>query len=1119
MSAYGVGLSQDVTKVLESPPAVNVVLEPIAPTAVAAQGAPTSNVGAPLAGAPRRERESSLRPAPDLAPRPEQPKMEEPVPNEKADEIVGAFPEPDIVREIAEAAPAATTPPVVADDFATQSAAEPEHDADSFSDVSERPAEDAEGPLRSSAVGPAVTATARTSRPAASATATEPKIHPPSLDASEMPAEAAEEPGRPSPGRPSPVAAPSLTAIPNAPSMSRPAAQTPAAQQEILEQPDQEPQPQPQPQPAPASTVKTSAGIADSPALPSPSPPPAPPAPPPAESISLKEFHKVAAEAAIQAGHAYVEAGKQAQVTLKDLLSLREKEGPPVTLTVDQVATAAFLLLLGVQLLLLPLFMPSTFRLLYSVFWGLFVGLALSFLFYYNRKRKEEANELLATNLGLKGVQMVAAGIPAVFTVSEEEKMEWLNSLVKEMWPFVDKGVCQMIKDITAQMMPGILAGLPGFLEGKVKSVGFKHLTFGAMPMRVESIKVDKDGNDGLVMELSVKWCGDPNITLAIEIPGGQKLCPRVLDISFAAKVRVVLRPLVPRLPGFVAAMATVPKPPLIKYRLDFGRALGGSVAPLAVTPVVNYFLRGVLDRMLLWPNRIVVPILQETAQDAAEVQKLMRRVRGMVRVCVLRGKQLKGLGITETAVLELTTDTEHYESTPPRAAVSPEELKAVGGRVELLTNPELITWNHTVHLLVQEPESQTLRVEAFDMNTSKEDKKVSASSRRAVGRALVKLGRVCKAAAAAAAAEGATEPLPVRVQLGEGDWGSAGGPGKGAGTIMLQMSYFPCEEFTREQVLSTDKGIIVVRLLAIAGLTPSAAGSVTAYASFATTASKRDGKASWKTAKKYWTLAGHVSQLKARLAKLDAARQRDVREGNVGEAEAKAAEMRALQAEIDGAADKSRVTDRRVTLDYSMETQSGQSFYRVTEKIERKGKKAAAGGAGPGAEGGQQPQQQQAVDSETDGGGGADGTDDGEGAEGDRGLGGGGLVDNCVLIKVVQEGRVKRAAETLGVAEVPVSRIRNGHCLNPVSGKMEYGLLLPKWQNYNPDGSRPAAATSERESEWGFPVEGSAGVRVWAVLRWVPCLEKAACSDDELDEADEAAFVNAPPSSIKPPA
>ncbi|GLI60523.1 hypothetical protein VaNZ11_002529 [Volvox africanus] len=767
-----------------------------------------------------------------------------------------------------------------------------------------------------------------------------------------------------------------------------------------------------------------------------------------AGSVDMKKLQQVAAEAAKQVGQAYLEAGNQARVTLKDLLTLREKEGPPVTLTVDQIATAAFFLLIGLHLLILPIFLPSTFRLLYSLLLGLLAGFCISFLFFHNGKKKAEVNELLGTDLGLKGVQLVAGGVPAMFNVSDTEKLEWLNAFVKEVWPFVDKGVCNMIKDITAQTMPGVLASLPNVLSGTVKSVGFKHLTFGAMPIRVESIGVQQQHNDGLVLELAVKWCGDPNITLAIEIPGGQKLCPRVLDISFAATLRVVLRPLVPRLPGFVALMATVPKPPLIKYRLDFGKAMGGAVAPMAVTPVVNYFLRGVLDRMLVWPNRIVVPILQETPQDAAEVQKLMRRVRGMVRVCVLSGKKLKDLSPTDNAIVELTADTEHYESTPPRSAVSLEEWKAADGKLDRLNNTEIVTWNHYIYLLVQEPESQMLRLEAFDL-TEGRAREGAITGRRSIGRALVKLGRLCKAGM-----DGVHVDQSVRMQLGENDWGSPGGPGKGAGSILLGVSYFSCEDFTQEQVLAAKKGIITCRLLAIGGLSPGVNNNVTAYASVNLTSHKKTGQESCRTARRMWTLAGHVAQLKAQMKKLELARERDLRDGDSVAAEAKAAEMRVLQEDVDTAAEKNKT--RLVTLDYSMETYSMSFFYNVTEQLE----------------------------------------DTGE--------------ENQLKIKVIQEGRVKRTAETIGAVEVPVSRIKNSYCLNPLSGKKEYGLYIQKWQGFDPEtpGNQPP------ESEWGLPLLGSASGRVWMVARWLPYIEAV---QQEVDGEEAAAFVNALPSTIKP--
>ncbi len=51
-----------------------------------------------------------------------------------------------------------------------------------------------------------------------------------------------------------------------------------------------------------------------------------------------------------------------------------------------------------------------------------------------------------------------------------------------------------------------------------IKHIGFKQLTFGDAPFRVESIWVNDDGKHGLELEVGIRWCGDANITLAIEV-------------------------------------------------------------------------------------------------------------------------------------------------------------------------------------------------------------------------------------------------------------------------------------------------------------------------------------------------------------------------------------------------------------------------------------------------------------------------------------------------------------------------------------------------------------------------------------------------------------------------
>ena len=53
-------------------------------------------------------------------------------------------------------------------------------------------------------------------------------------------------------------------------------------------------------------------------------------------------------------------------------------------------------------------------------------------------------------------------------------------------------------------------------------------------------------------------------------------------------------------------------KPPQIKFKLDFGKALGSGYTAKAVRLWLDPFLRETLADLIVWPNRIVVPILPE---------------------------------------------------------------------------------------------------------------------------------------------------------------------------------------------------------------------------------------------------------------------------------------------------------------------------------------------------------------------------------------------------------------------------------------------------------------------------------------------------------------------------
>ena len=75
-------------------------------------------------------------------------------------------------------------------------------------------------------------------------------------------------------------------------------------------------------------------------------------------------------------------------------------------------------------------------------------------------------------------------------------------------------------------------------------------------------------------------------------------------------------------------------KPPLMHFRLDFGKAFGGSFTAKGVRLWLDPFIRETLTEMVVWPNRIVVPILPE--EQAGPLDHLYLRYR--IGFCLQQG-------------------------------------------------------------------------------------------------------------------------------------------------------------------------------------------------------------------------------------------------------------------------------------------------------------------------------------------------------------------------------------------------------------------------------------------------------------------------------------------------
>eukprot|EP00798_Chlamydomonas_sp_ICE-L_P011464 gene11464-34178_t len=138
-------------------------------------------------------------------------------------------------------------------------------------------------------------------------------------------------------------------------------------------------------------------------------------------------------------------------------------------------------------------------------------------------------------------------------------------------------------------------------------------------------------------------------------------------------------------------------KPPLYKYRMDFGAAMGGKAVAGLVQPFINWVVNDVIINMLVWPQRLVVPILPNNPAMDLEIERMSYRCQGVVKVKVIKATGLRSaddFGTTtglrsadafgkSDPLVEMTTDGQYVA-----------ETKALNGTLE----PE---WNETFWLVV----------------------------------------------------------------------------------------------------------------------------------------------------------------------------------------------------------------------------------------------------------------------------------------------------------------------------------------------------------------------------------------------------------------------------------
>ncbi|KAM7514050.1 hypothetical protein LguiA_003633 [Lonicera macranthoides] len=283
-----------------------------------------------------------------------------------------------------------------------------------------------------------------------------------------------------------------------------------------------------------------------------------------------------------------------------------------------------------------------------------------------------------------KTLQKLLTEIPFWVKNPDYERVDWLNKFIELMWPYLDKAICKTAKTIAK---PIIAEQIPKY---KIDSVEFEELTLGSLPPTFQGMKVYSTEEKELIMELSLKWAANPNITVAAKA-FGLKATVQVVDLQVFAIPRITLKPLVSSFPCFANIQVSLMEKP----HVDFGLKLLGADA-MSIPGLYRFVQELIKDQvanMYLWPKTLEVPIM-----DPAKANK---KPCGILHVKVLRAMKLKKkdlLGASDPYVkLKLTEDKLPSKKTTVK-------------RKNL--NPE---WNEEFSLVVKDPESQALEVNVYD--------------------------------------------------------------------------------------------------------------------------------------------------------------------------------------------------------------------------------------------------------------------------------------------------------------------------------------------------------------------------------------------------------------------
>ncbi|XP_015279134.1 PREDICTED: extended synaptotagmin-1 [Gekko japonicus] len=307
----------------------------------------------------------------------------------------------------------------------------------------------------------------------------------------------------------------------------------------------------------------------------------------------------------------------------------------------------------------------------------------------------EEGAVSAAANTAGLGRSLGKNDLPAWVTFHDVEKVEWLNKILAQAWPFFGQ---YMEKLLVENITPSIRAS-----NSHLQTFTFSKVDMGSKPLKILGVKVHTGTNKKqILLDLTVSYVGDVQIDVEVK----KYFCKAgVKGMQLHGMLRVILEPLIGDVP-IIGAITVffIRRPTLDINWTGFTNLLD---IP-GLSSVSDTMIMDSIASFLVLPNRLLIPLIPDL-HEAAELRSPVPR--GVVRVHLVEAKDVQSKDKYIKGMIEGKSD--------PYAVVR------VGTQVftsKVIDEDLSPTWNEMYEFIVHEVPGQELEVELFDKDPDQDD-------------------------------------------------------------------------------------------------------------------------------------------------------------------------------------------------------------------------------------------------------------------------------------------------------------------------------------------------------------------------------------------------------------